>query len=495
MKRFLSVILSLTILSVMIPHTFATSNEAVDAANALYELSLFRGTGTNDNGDPIFELDRSPNRNEAITMLIRLLNMEEEALNGEWSTPFTDLDEWAAPYIGCAYAYGLTNGTSSNTYSGKDKVSATQFISFVLRALEYDSTTDFHWDHAWVLSDSIGLTNGEYDENTIEFTRGNVAVISYNALQIPLKSGIQTLFQSLFPEKAYYSPKELARLRAADVIQSTLEQISVKDAADQNTYSYEEERMYDSLTNQQKSLYDEILPKILNLEDFEFTEKEHGQEVLNDIYTSVNTAIHHDYPRTELYFDIMDITEGIHTVGMQSRYFMPDDNTMTEVEDKDALRTELQFFDEVCDLVITNMPENASAYDKYRYLAAYISNITEYDYGIMGGPQIANAYGSITGGFSICQGYSIGFEYLCQKANLWCRCVDGIVDNESHMWNLVKLDSGTYYIDVTWCDNGINTPVDINWYNYFMISQDQLTQDHTITDGTVATGTELFTPF
>ena len=491
MKRLVSVLLSLIILSVMTPGVFAASDEAINAANALYSLNLFRGTGIDDDGNPIFELDRSPNRNEAITMLIRLLNMEQEALNGEWDAPFTDMDEWAAPYIGCAYAYGLTNGTSSNTYSGDEKVTATQYLTFVLRALDYDSSTDFKWDRAWELSNLIGLTNGEFDDNTQEFTRGNVAIVSYNALQIPMKSGGQTLYESLFWEGENYSPSELAQFQAAGIIQNTLDQISIQPGSDHNTYPYEMERMYDSLTESQQSLYNEILSKVLNLEDFEYTEEEYGQEVLNDIYTTVYAAIVHDYPETDIYFIVEDVLDGDYTVGMKSRYFMPYDSNMTIVCDKTALRKELRVFDEVCNLVIENMPEKASAYDKYRYLAAYISNTTEYDYNFIGGPELGNAYGSISGGLSICQGYSKGFEYLCRKANLWCRCVDGIVNDESHMWNLVKLDGGTYYIDITWCDNGINTPADVGWYDYFMITQEQLIRDHTITDGTVATGTEI----
>ena len=64
------------------------------------------------------------------------------------------------------------------------------------------------------------------------------------------------------------------------------------------------------------------------------------------------------------------------------------------------------------------MPDEFSAYDKYRYLASVISLIT-YDYDGVGGWQVGTAYGSILNGYSVCKGYSRGFLHLCQKANLW----------------------------------------------------------------------------
>ena len=126
------------------------------------------------------------------------------------------------------------------------------------------------------------------------------------------------------------------------------------------------------------------------------------------------------------------------------------------------------------------MPENLSTYDKYRYLATVISLVTDYDHYSLGGWQVGTAYGSIVGGYSICQGYSRGFLYLCEKAGLWCVTVDGVAgDNYSHMWNMVRLDTGYYHIDVTWSDeNGY--PDSAQWLGYFMLTEDEIAQDHVI---------------
>lgn len=183
MKRFLSFILALTLAVSLVPSAFAASDEAVQAANALHALGLFNGTGTDANGNPVYDLDRAPTREEAITMLVRLLGREEEAKSDDWRMPFKDVSNWAKPYVGYAYTYDLTSGTSETTFGGKQKVSATQYLTFVLRALHYEDGTDFQWNRAWKLSDEIGLTSAQYTSGS-SITRGDVATISLKALSV-----------------------------------------------------------------------------------------------------------------------------------------------------------------------------------------------------------------------------------------------------------------------------------------------------------------------
>lgn len=199
MKRFLSFILALTLAVSLVPSAFAASDEAVQAANALHTLGLFNGTGTDANGNPIYDLDRAPTREEAITMLIRLMGKESDAKGYNWEMPFTDVSGWAKPYVGAAYSWGLTSGTSETTFGGKQKVSAMQYLTFVLRALDYEDGTDFQWDKAWELSDKIALTSGQYTSDR-SITRGDVAIISLKALSISNKYN-WTLLEQLLNEE------------------------------------------------------------------------------------------------------------------------------------------------------------------------------------------------------------------------------------------------------------------------------------------------------
>ena len=63
-------------LSLAAPAWAATPEEAQDSAQLLYNLGLFQGSGTNEDGSPRFALERAPPRAEAVTILVRLLGAE-----------------------------------------------------------------------------------------------------------------------------------------------------------------------------------------------------------------------------------------------------------------------------------------------------------------------------------------------------------------------------------------------------------------------------------
>lgn len=170
-----------------------------EAADYLYSLGLFRGTGSNPDGSPVYELERTPTRFESVTMLVRLLGAEDKALAGSWRTPFRDLYPWAEPYVGYAYANGLTNGTSADTYDGSDPINASQYLTFVLRALGYESGVDFQWQTSWQLTDALDITDGQY-KTYGSFSRGDAALVSARALSVNVKGEDYTLYEAIFGE-------------------------------------------------------------------------------------------------------------------------------------------------------------------------------------------------------------------------------------------------------------------------------------------------------
>ena len=167
------------------------------AAELLYQLGLFQGVGAGADGLPDFDLGRAPTRQEAVTMLVRLLGKDAEAQSGSYKTPFTDVADWAKPYVGYAYQNKLTLGTGATTFGGSDTVTPAQYLTFVLRALGYSSQEDFEWSAAWELSDALEITFGEYSADTRDFTRGNVAMISASALGGVMKNTGRTLLAFL----------------------------------------------------------------------------------------------------------------------------------------------------------------------------------------------------------------------------------------------------------------------------------------------------------
>ena len=169
----------------------------LSSAEALHDLGLFQGTGTNADGTPIYDLDKTPTRNQALIMLARLLGKEAEAKNGTWDIPFTDVSAEMKPYVGYAYANGLTKGYTAESFRGTQRIPGNQYVSFLLRALGYESGKDFEVAKATELSDKIGLTAGQ---SLAGFTRGDVAQLSAAALSTPLKGSETTMMRKLQAE-------------------------------------------------------------------------------------------------------------------------------------------------------------------------------------------------------------------------------------------------------------------------------------------------------
>ena len=60
-------------------------------------------------------------------------------------------------------------------------------------------------------------------------------------------------------------------------------------------------------------------------------------------------------------------------------------------------------------------------------------------------------------GGALCDGYSLAYEYLLQRAGINCIVVSGYAgpsaeETEKHAWNLVQLDEEWYEVDATWDD-------------------------------------------
>ncbi|MBR2484679.1 MAG: S-layer homology domain-containing protein [Oscillospiraceae bacterium] len=177
--------------------------EFTDEAELLYDLGLFRGTGVNEDGTPIFALEKPATRMQGLIMLIRLLGEEEEALAYEGPCPFTDVSGNSAKYAAYAYSKGYTSGTSATTF-GNGPLKSNAFLTFVLRALGYDDQAgDFAYSSAILLAEEIELiTRGEYVNGSATLYRDACAQIAYNALLTKPKGEAEKLVWHLLEEGA-----------------------------------------------------------------------------------------------------------------------------------------------------------------------------------------------------------------------------------------------------------------------------------------------------
>jgi len=194
MKKVISfvVLLAMTLTMAAVPAFAVTDEEAAALADELYAEGLFKGVGFDADGKPLYALDKTATRAEAVTMLVRILGKEAEAQAGSWETPFTDVPNWAMPTVGYAYVNGLTTGTGDTTFSPNDTVSSNMFITLCLRALGYvDGEDGFQWNASADKAAEVGLCKaGEYVDNTQQFLRADMVYIAYNAVHNATKKTV-----------------------------------------------------------------------------------------------------------------------------------------------------------------------------------------------------------------------------------------------------------------------------------------------------------------
>jgi len=173
------------------------------------------------------------------------------------------------------------------------------------------------------------------------------------------------------------------------------------------------------------------------------------------------------------------------------------------VEDRDAMREELEAAADAC---IAQIPENATDYEKIKFVYEYIIETTDYDANSADSQNIQSAllYHS-----SVCAGYSRAFQYILHRMGLFCTYETGtIADGGDHGWNLVRIteqeqseetlagvpavaaEEAYYYVDVTWGDpvfagnmDTYDTESTIN-YNYLCCTEDDLFKTH-VPDGSI----------
>jgi len=190
MKRVLCLLLTALMLFSALPLSLSAAEplDGQTAAENLHALGLLAGVGKNADGSVNFDVNGNLTRAQAITQIVRFLGAEKTATAGSYTHPFTDLPQWAVPYVGYAYTNGITKGVSATKFGTDDRMGDAAFLTLILRVLGYDdSKGDFVWNTPYTLAKTAGLVNSEAAD--ADFTRGDAFVICYRALTATVKSG------------------------------------------------------------------------------------------------------------------------------------------------------------------------------------------------------------------------------------------------------------------------------------------------------------------
>lgn len=299
---------------------------------------------------------------------------------------------------------------------------------------------------------------------------------------------------------------ELER-EASNIIDDSIEKaiaavLAMKDGRHADTtYPFEEDPngLIAALTPTERKLYYEIIEKGENFETFSFSASEYG-DALKNAWFALMDPLEEYNPGIACYLDIRPNTvirgddfETFYT-SLYSLYFDPYKDQNTTTENAGVTMSEIEhaakLLDRIVSRVVRFMPDGLSAYDKYYYLAAVLTTRVKYDKNEL---NAFNAFGALVGGRAVCEGYSEAYFLLCKKANLWCAYRSGIVEGQGHEWNMVKLDSGIYNVDVTWCDVG--RPFERDFYDCFMKTDAEIADGREPHTGPASTGTGEPNPY
>lgn len=88
------------------------------------------------------------------------------------------------------------------------------------------------------------------------------------------------------------------------------------------------------------------------------------------------------------------------------------------------------------------------------------------------------AYDGLSTGSTVCQGYSLLTYRMLTEAGITNRIIEGHAGGQLHAWNLLLLDGVWYHMDTTWDDPTPDQPGKVS-YNYYLLTDEEMGQDHT----------------
>ena len=190
LKRALSLGLTATMISGLMvmgssaaSYADVTSKQNEEAIEVLKTVGIMVG---DENGK--FNPEAKVTRNEMAVVMCNLLDYTVASYKG--TSPFTDVPEWAEPYVAACYTNGITSGYDAKTYGGSDTVTTGQAALMLLKALGYfQYSADFGSD--WLVEttkngSTAGLFDGVATGAKEALTRNDVAQMVLNALEADL---------------------------------------------------------------------------------------------------------------------------------------------------------------------------------------------------------------------------------------------------------------------------------------------------------------------
>lgn len=181
--------------------------------------------------------------------------------------------------------------------------------------------------------------------------------------------------------------------------------------------------------------------------------KQAFQNALDNIAPKVSLSSY-NITITELEHIIFDIINNnpkyFYYVNCQYTYY-PANNQVVDVtfmytESADAVRKKVTVYENAVKNILNTIDPSWSDLEKALYVNDYLAVNCEYDTTL----HKYSSYDVFVDKTAVCQGYALAFQELMNRLNIPCQVVSS--EPLNHAWNLVKIGSNWYHVDVTWND-------------------------------------------
>lgn len=433
---------------------FEVEDEAGAVGQFLYDIGLIKGDGKD------LQLKQLTTRAQAAVMVVRLLGAEEETMNMKYTHPFLDVPKWADPYVGYLYQRGIVNGVSADHFGSDVSISASQYMTFMLRLIGYnDSEGDFVWNQSIKKAFELGIINEndyQWYPGINNFLREHMFRFTYDILGAQYQQSGESLLKNLI-DLGVVPRDSMMRYKVAPY------------SAPSTSY-----KVYNS---------DQFMKRIINgILNFE-------EDIAFEIPLSWNIDYNAEIRKA---YNEASLIPGCYTLIHSSSYDITTTNTnrlMTlhmkyrvSGEDlfmaKELLRANAEGLleDAYVDGVVSDYELLLLIHDKIIKLNVYPRNIAVDDLP----SDVFTFVGMILNLRGVCSGYADAISYFSALMGLEARTVTGkIIDTGVlHAWNVIRLDGVPYQTDATWDDMEYGMGISYTSRAYLNITDEEMKIDH-----------------
>jgi hypothetical protein len=363
------------------------------------------------------------------------------------SAPFIDVQgHWAAHYIRAVYQAGVVNGTSSTTFSPEQPVKREEAAAMIWRlatkkGIPSPGKVKFQVQpDPWAIEAVNGvISNGWFGDDARQLAGG----WTYRPLDNMTRQEMAALL--------VHSMKDLPG--------STWTAAPADNAAVQDT----------TLPTWQQSLKSHLLNQDTTFEITLDNPNEFNQiKGFVDKLMADNDYLHYIYDGMKYKFD------GISTTTFNVSY-------LESKSQSDYVSAQAKV------IVGSIISPNMNDFEKEKAIHDYVVSNLAYDQSLTD----HTAYGGLTKGTTVCQGYALLTYRLLTEANIPNKIVEGRAGGQLHTWNLVNIDNSWYHLDTTWDDPVPDVKGRLT-YNYFNLMDNEIRHDHSWVAGDYPTANKDF---